>query len=64
MTIRRIIRAIKGLRYRRCFVMLDARGNSVTLSKGLYRHIMRTEGRYVHTCVQGRGFKAVLLRLP
>ena len=55
MTIRRIIRAIKGLRYRRCFVMLDGRGNSVTLSKGLYRHIMRKErdDMYIHVFKAG-----------
>jgi hypothetical protein len=38
-----IIRAIKGLWYRKYFVVMDGRVNSVTLSEALYKHIMRKE---------------------
>lgn len=34
---------IKALWYRKYFVVLDARVNSITISKSLYYHIMRTE---------------------
>lgn len=38
-----IIRATKALWYHGCYVALDGRANSVTISKGLYRHMMATE---------------------
>lgn len=34
---------VKGFRYRNDFVVLDGRANSVTLSKGIYDHIMQKE---------------------
>ena len=34
---------ILGFRYRNYFVILDGRANSVTLSKGVYRHIIQKE---------------------
>lgn len=34
---------INGFRYRNHYVVLDGRANSVTLSKGIYDHIMRKE---------------------
>lgn len=50
MTIKKITRAIKGLRYRSSYVVLDGRVSSVTLSKGLYKHIMGKErtDMYLH----------------
>ena len=38
-----IIDKVKGFRYRNHFVILDGRANSVTLSKGIYDHIMQKE---------------------
>ena len=38
-----LIDTIKGFRYRNDFVVLDGRANSVTLSKGIYDHIMQKE---------------------
>lgn len=38
-----LIDKIKGFRYRNDFVVLDGRANSVTLSKGIYDHIMQKE---------------------
>lgn len=40
---KKIIRLIKGFWYRRYYVMLDGRANSVTISKAIYKHIMRYE---------------------
>lgn len=37
------IRAVKALWYRNCYVVLDGRANSVTLSKALYGRMMRYE---------------------
>lgn len=37
------VRAIKGLWYRKYYVVLDGRANSVTISKALYDHMMRYE---------------------
>lgn len=34
---------IKGLRYRKYYVVLDGRSNSVTISKAVYDHIMGRE---------------------
>lgn len=36
----KIYKNIKGFLYRKYFVVLDGRANSVTLSKGIYEHIM------------------------
>ena len=36
----KICKNIKGFLYRKYFVVLDGRANSVTLSKGIYEHIM------------------------
>lgn len=38
-----LIDKINGFRYRNDFVVLDGRANSVTLSKGIYDHIMQKE---------------------
>ena len=38
-----LIDKIKGFRYRNDFVVLDGRANSVTLSKGIYDHIIKKE---------------------
>ena len=38
-----IIDKVNGFRYRNHFVILDGRANSVTLSKGIYDHIMQKE---------------------
>lgn len=38
-----LIDKVKGFRYRNDFVVLDGRANSVTLSKGIYDHIMQKE---------------------
>ena len=38
-----LIDKIKGFRHRNDFVVLDGRANSVTLSKGIYDHIMQNE---------------------
>lgn len=38
-----LIDKIKGVRHRNDFVVLDGRANSVTLSKGIYDHIMQKE---------------------
>ena len=38
-----LIDKINGIRHRNTFVVLDGRANSVTLSKGIYDHIMRKE---------------------
>lgn len=38
-----IIRTAKALWYRNCYVVLDGRANSVTVSKALYGHMMRYE---------------------
>lgn len=38
-----LIDKVKGFRYRNHFVVLDGRANSVTLSKGIYDHIMQKE---------------------
>ena len=38
-----LIDKINGFRHRNDFVVLDGRANSVTLSKGIYDHIMRKE---------------------
>lgn len=38
-----IIRKLKCSRYRKYNVVLDGRANSVTISRSLYRHIMRKE---------------------
>lgn len=37
------LRAVKSLWYRKYYVVLDGRANSVTLSKSLYDHIMRID---------------------
>lgn len=36
----KICKNIKGFLYRKYFVVLDGRANSVTISKGIYEHIM------------------------
>ena len=38
-----LIDKVNGFRHRNDFVVLDGRANSVTLSKGIYDHIMRKE---------------------
>lgn len=38
-----LIDKVNGFRHRNNFVVLDGRTNSVTLSKGIYDHIMRKE---------------------
>ena len=38
-----LIDKVNGFRYRNHYVVLDGRANSVTLSKGIYDHIMRKE---------------------
>lgn len=38
-----LIDKVNGFRYRNDFVVLDGRANSVTLSKGIYDHIMQKE---------------------
>ncbi|MCF2590023.1 hypothetical protein JQM97_03495 [Prevotella hominis] len=38
-----IIDKVNGFRHRNNFVILDGRANSVTLSKGIYNHIMQKE---------------------
>lgn len=38
-----LIDKVNGFRYRNHFVVLDGRANSVTLSKGIYDHIMQKE---------------------
>lgn len=38
-----IIDKVNGFRHRNNFVILDGRANSVTLSKGIYDHIMQKE---------------------
>ena len=38
-----LIDKVKGFRYSNHFVVLDGRANSVTLSKGIYDHIMQKE---------------------
>lgn len=38
-----LIDKIKGFRYRNDFVVLDGRANSVTISKGIYDHIIKKE---------------------
>lgn len=38
-----LIDKVNGLRHRNDFVVLDGRANSVTLSKGIYDHIMQKE---------------------
>ena len=38
-----LIDKINGFRHRNDFVVLDGRANSVTLSKGIYEHIMQKE---------------------
>ncbi len=43
MKIKNITRAVKALWYRGYYVVLDGRVNSVTISKKLYRHMMRKE---------------------
>lgn len=50
MILKRITRAIKGFKYRRSYVVLDGRVSSVTLSKGLYKHMMSKEraDMYLH----------------
>lgn len=43
MKFKHLIVKVLGFRYRNYFVILDGRANSVTLSKGVYRHIMQKE---------------------
>lgn len=43
MKFKHLIVKVLGFRYRNYFVILDGRVNSVTLSKGVYRHIMQKE---------------------
>ena len=43
MKFKHLIVKVLGFRYRNYFVILDGRVNSVTLSKGVYRHIMHKE---------------------
>lgn len=43
MKIKGLIRAVKALWFRKYYVVLDGRANSVTISRSLYRHIMRGE---------------------
>lgn len=38
-----LIEKVNGFRYRNHFVVLDGRANSVTLSKGIYDHIIQKE---------------------
>lgn len=38
-----LIDKVNGFRYRNDFVVLDGRANSVTLSKGIYDHIIKKE---------------------
>lgn len=38
-----LIDKVNGFRHRNVFVVLDGRANSVTLSKGIYDHIMQKE---------------------
>lgn len=43
MKLKYLIDKVNGFRHRNNFVVLDGRTNSVTLSKGIYDHIMRKE---------------------
>lgn len=43
MKFKHLIVKVLGFRYRKYFVILDGRANSVTLSKDVYRHIMQKE---------------------
>ena len=43
MKFKHLIVKVLGFRYRNYFVILDGRANSVTLSKGVYMHIMQKE---------------------
>ena len=43
MKFKHLIVKVLGFKYRNYFVILDGRANSVTLSKGVYRHIMQKE---------------------
>ena len=43
MKFKHLIVKVLGFRYRNYFVILDGRANSVTLSKGVYRHIIQKE---------------------
>ena len=43
MKFKHLIVKVLGFRYRNYFVILDGRANSVTLSKGIYRHIIQKE---------------------
>lgn len=47
------VRAINALWHRKYYVVLDGRANSITISKSLYRHIMRVE----RTCTEVFVFK-------
>lgn len=50
----KITRYIKGLWFRKYFVLLDGRSNSVTISQSLYNHIMRFE----RSCMEVLMFKS------
>lgn len=43
MKFKHLIVKVLGFKYRNYFVILDGRANSVTLSKGVYRHIIQKE---------------------
>ena len=43
MKLKYIIDKVNGFRHRNNFVILDGSANSVTLSKGIYDHIMQKE---------------------
>ena len=43
MKFKHLIVKVLGFKYRKYFVILDGRANSVTLSKGVYRRIMQKE---------------------
>lgn len=45
---KRLTRAVRWLRSRGCDVVMDGMHNSVTLSEGLYRHIMGVERQDMH----------------
>jgi len=43
------IKAVKSLWYRKYFVVLDGRANSVTISQSLHDHMMRVERENIET---------------
>lgn len=43
LSLQNIIKKSKAIKYRKYYVVLDGRANSVTISKALYNHMMRYE---------------------